>query len=85
MFEFSKQNFSSVRHFRMKNTLSNRKIPRSLGGTLLDAFRFQSGDFSSKLAHPARFERAAPGLGEANSVRICLPLSALERFILLDF
>ena len=63
----------------------NRKIPRSLGGTLLDAFRLKSGDFPCKFVHPARFERAAPGLGEANGVRICFPSSALEFLILLDF
>jgi hypothetical protein len=38
-----------------------------------------------KLARLAGFEPTACRLGEANSVRICLPLSALERFILLDF
>ena len=37
------------------------------------------------LASLGRFELPAFRLGEANSVRICLPLSALERFILLDF
>lgn len=48
-------------------------------------FASKSGDFSSKLVHPARLERAAPGLGEANSVRICVPSNALECLILLDF
>ena len=43
----------------------------------------KSGDFH--LARPAGFEPTAYRLGEANSIRICVPSNALECLILLDF
>ena len=68
-------------HFRTLNTKKNRPFQPRIHVKSMS----ETSDFLAKLVIPAGFEPTAYRLGGRKTVRLCVPSSALECLILLDF